>query len=197
MTKLLGNLNHGLVFVVSAPAGTGKTTLVKMLISEFPCVIRSISFTTRKPRPGEVPGIDYHFVTKEEFEKQIEQQDFLEYVKLYGEYYGTSRKWVREQQMQGKHVILVIDTQGGLQLKGKFPARFIFIKPPSMEVLRKRLTERKTENEEVIEKRLSWASREIEDGRYYDYHIVNDDLKTSYQVLKSIIIAEEHRVVHG
>lgn len=197
MSKLLGNFDQGLAFVVSAPAGTGKTTLVQMLVNEFPCVVTSISYTTRKPRQGEVQGVHYHFITEEEFEQRIAANDFLEYVKLYGNYYGTSHSWVLEQQKKGKHVILVIDTQGGLLLKGKFPAKFIFIKPPSIDVLRQRLLSRNTETPEVIAERVAWAAKEMKEGNLYDYQIVNDDLNIAYQILKSIIIAEEHRIVQS
>lgn len=193
--KLLGNLNTGLAFVVSAPAGTGKTTLVNMLTKEFPCVVESISFTTRPKRQGEIQGVHYNFVSKEEFERKIAQKEFLEYVELYGFYYGTSYKFIREQQKGGKHVVLVIDTQGALQLMGKFPAAFIFLKPPSLDVLKERLKQRRTETPEVIEERLKWAMKEMESAKEYDYCIINDELATAYQALRSILIAEEHRVV--
>ncbi len=114
MQKLLGSLKEGIVFVVSAPAGTGKTTLVRMLCQEFSCVTESISYTTRKIRQGEVEGRDYHFIGKDEFEKRIHQGDFLEYAQVFGELYGTSRSAVEEMQKSGKHVVLIIDTQGAL-----------------------------------------------------------------------------------
>ncbi len=183
----------GLVFVISAPAGTGKTTLVRMLIEEFNRVVESISFTTRPPRPNEVPGRDYYFISPEEFEGKIAQGEFLEYAKVFGNYYGTSRKFVESQQEKGKHVILVIDTQGALQLKGKINAVFIFISPPSLEELRFRLHRRKLDTEEAMEHRLSWAEKEMALSSRYDYHIVNDHLKTAYDALRSILIAEEHR----
>lgn len=196
MTKVLGNLNRGLLFIVSAPAGTGKTTLVHKLVAEFPCVVESISCTTRLPRAGEIQDVHYHFMDAAEFERKIEDGDFLEYVVLYGKYYGTQRSWVEKRLNEGKHVILVIDTQGGLQLKGKVAATFIFIQPPSVDVLRQRLTDRQTENKEGIEQRLGWAKKEIADGLQYDYQIINDHLDTAYQVLRSILIAEEHRIQH-
>ena len=193
--KLLGNLSKGFVFVLSAPAGTGKTTLVRMLSQEFPCIYESISCTTRPPRPGEIDGKDYFFLSKKEFENEIRQGDFLEYAEVFGYYYGTSQTHVFKQQDMGKHVFLVIDTQGAMQLKKKnFPAVYIFLSPPSLEELKERLIGRKTENMEAIEKRLSWARAEIEMMANYDYHIVNDNLSQAYIVLRSIVIAEEHRV---
>lgn len=195
MSKLLGNLQRGLVFIVSAPAGTGKTTLVELLTQEFDCVAASISCTTRKPRAGEIPGVHYHFLSTEEFEKKIEEEEFLEYVQLYGYYYGTSKKKVNEQQEKGKHVILTIDTQGALKLRGAFSATYIFIHPPTYEELRNRLVKRQTESLEIVEERLLWAKKEMEAVALYDYSLVNDDLKVAYEVLRSILIAEEHKVI--
>lgn len=183
----------GLVFVISAPAGTGKTTLVRMLIEEFHRVVESISFTTREPRPNETLGRDYHFISVKEFEQKIQEGEFLEYAKVFHNYYGTSKKFVESQQEKGKHVVLVIDTQGALQLRGKLEAIYIFISPPSLDELRARLCRRKSESEEMIEHRLSWAEKEMELASQYDYHIVNDNLKVAYEVLRSIFIAEEHR----
>lgn len=193
--KLLGNLSRGLIFVVSAPAGTGKTTLVRMLHDEFPCVIESISCTTRSPRGGEIPGKDYHFLKNEEFQERIQKGDFLEYAKVFNHYYGTSKEFVLQQQEKGNHVILVIDTQGAMQLKAtQFEATFIFVSPPSLSELRERLFKRKTENAELIEQRLSWALEELNMAVQYDYHIVNDNLHRAYDILRSIMIAEEHKV---
>ncbi len=196
--KLLGNISKGFVFVLSAPAGTGKTTLVRMLAQEFPCIYESVSCTTRPPRSGEVEGKDYYFLSKKEFEEKVQKGDFLEYAEVFGYYYGTSRSHVFEQQEKGNHVFLIIDTQGAMQLKEKnFPAVYIFLSPPSLEELKERLLKRKTEEMQVIEKRLSWAQAEIEMMANYDYHIVNDNLKQAYVILRSIVIAEEHRVQRG
>ena len=196
MTALMGEGKEGLIFIVSAPAGTGKTTLVEKLLKEFSTVIASISFTTRQPRGGEIPGVHYHFVSESEFEVKISAGDFLEYVKLYGTYYGTSKQWIKEQQKKGKHVVLVIDTQGAIQLKERlnFDAVLIFIRPPSLDALRQRLTARQTETPEMIGQRIQWAQFELEAAKQYDYQIINDDLETAYQVLRSILIAESHRV---
>jgi guanylate kinase len=192
-SKVLGNLEKGLIFVVSAPGGTGKTTLIEKLQEEFPCVVKSVSFTTRQPRQGEITGKDYHFITEAEFTAKKERGDFLEWVKLYGNYYGTSHSWIEEQQNLGKHVVLVIDTQGASVIRRHLSAVYIFICPPDMDELRKRLNGRQTDNEIEIEKRLKRAKEEIEAGKKYDYQIVNDDLFTAYMVLKSIFVAEEHR----
>lgn len=184
----------GLLFVVSAPAGTGKTTLVQMLLREFPKVKASISCTTRSPREGEFNGEHYHFLTKEEFLQRIAAGDFLEYVELFGHYYGTSKKFLEEQQRRGYHVILTIDTQGAMQLQSKMEAVFIFLTPPSMEELQRRLINRKTESEESVAVRFARAEKELQLIDQYDYQIVNDNLDDAYQVLRSVLIAEEHRV---
>lgn len=191
---LLGNHKRGQIFILSAPTGTGKTTLVRMLTDEFPCVVASVSYTTRLPRSGEIDGVDYHFISEDEFKCRIAKGDFLEYVQLYGYYYGTSHAAMEVQLSQGKNVVLVIDTQGALELKGKLQATMIFVAPPSMEELEKRLLSRSTESKEAIAKRLLWANEEIGRKGHYDYCIINDDLLTAYQVLRSILIAEEHRI---
>jgi len=191
--KLLGNLKKGLLFVVSAPAGTGKTTLVKMLMEEFPCIKASISCTTRHPRKGETPDVDYFFISREQFQKKILAGDFFEYAEVFGDYYGTCKESVIHLLEKGMHVVLVIDTQGASQVRKQIKSTHIFISPPSMEELHKRLHERKTETSEVIERRLAWAENELQRAHGYDYQIVNDNLQVAYQVLRSIFIAEEHR----
>jgi guanylate kinase len=193
-TKLLGSLARGLVFIVSAPAGTGKTTLVDMLTAEFPCVVAGISFTTRPPRHGEVHGRHYYFLSEDEFAHKIAKGEFLEYVRLYGYYYGSSRVWVEEQRQQGKHVVLVLDTQGMMKLSGRVDATTIFIRPPTLQELEKRLLLRKSEPLEVIEQRVQWAHEEMKAQEHYDFCIVNDDLDTAYQALRSIVIAQEHKI---
>ncbi len=195
MQKLLGNRSEGFVFVLSAPAGTGKTTLVRMLAQEFPCIYESVSCTTRPIRPGEVEGKDYHFLNTEQFEAKIAEGDFLEYAEVFGYYYGTSKSVVTKHQKMGEHVFLVIDTQGAMKLKSQgFPAILIFLSPPSLEELQRRLINRRTDPQDVIEKRLSWAKKELARADKYDYHIVNDRLEEAYAVLRSIVIAQEHRV---
>lgn len=192
--KILGNLKKGLVFVVSAPAGTGKTTLVRMLMEEFSSVVVSVSCTTRLPRAGEVNGKDYYFISQEEFESRVKAGDFLEHAQVFGNWYGTSKSSVLAHQEKGHHVVLVIDTQGAMKLKQEnFNAVYVFVKPPSLGVLRDRLTSRKTEEDAHIEERLTWAAHEMKMVDEYDYQIVNDTLKHAYDVLRSIFIAEEHK----
>ncbi|OGN68754.1 MAG: guanylate kinase [Chlamydiae bacterium RIFCSPLOWO2_02_FULL_49_12] len=192
--KLLGNLKEGLLFVVSAPSGAGKTTLVHMICEEFEAVVRCTTCTTRPPRSGEVEGKDYHFITAEEFQQKERAKEFLESAQVFNDRYGTLKEEVYREQKRGKHVILVIDTQGAFQLRGKIPAVFIFVAPPSLGELKRRLIVRKTENEKSIEERLSWAEREIEEGKKFDYFIFNEDLNLAYQVLRSIFIAEERHI---
>jgi guanylate kinase len=193
MKDVLGGLSRGLAFVISAPAGTGKTTLVRMLSKRFDCIVSSVSFTTRRPRKNEVQGRDYHFISREEFEKKMAEGEFLEYAEVFGHYYGTSKTFVEAEQLAGKHVVLVIDTQGAIQLMGSFDATFIFISPPNLTELRNRLSARRSETDATIEHRLSWAEKEMALASKYDYHIVNERLHVAYEVLRAIFIAEEHR----
>lgn len=194
MTNVLGNLKRGLLFILSAPAGCGKTTLVHMLTQEFPSVIASVSYTTRPKRPGEIDGVHYHFISEEKFLFFIARGEFLEHVQLFGYYYGTSKPWVEKALNEGKHVILVIDTQGAMLLKGTVVAPSIFVAPPSIEELGHRLRQRRTESDAVIEERLRGAKKEMQAQKYYDYTFINDHLESAYQVLRSILIAEEHKV---
>lgn len=191
---MLGNASKGQLFVISAPAGTGKSTLVDMILSEFPHEIaESCSTTTRAPRLGETKGTHYDFVTPEQFERLLKEGVFLEHAEVFGQRYGTRTDEVLRLENEGKHVVLVIDTQGAMQVKKKLDATFIFISPPSYEELRNRLEKRKTEDAESIERRLSWAKKEMTMISHYDYHIVNDNLEVTYQILKSIFIAQEHK----
>lgn len=194
MQKLLGNKKEGLVFVVSGPAGTGKSTLVQMLLSEFKdSVVQSCSCTTRAPRSGEKDGREYHFLSSEQFEAKVAAGEFLEHASVFGHHYGTLEADVRKIVESGKHAILVIDIQGGMRIKEKIDAHFIFITPPSPEELKARLFKRRTESEEKIKERLKRAAEEIEMARFYDYHLLNDNLDVAYQIFRSIVIAEEHK----
>lgn len=191
---MLSDNLKGLLIVISAPSGTGKTTLTHMLLKEFPNLEFSVSYTTRKPRPGEVNGKDYFFVDRKTFEKMVEERDFLEWAEVYGNLYGTSKTQVLKALHQGKDVLLDIDTQGALQVKKNFPeAVLIFILPPSLKELERRLRNRGTDDEETIERRLKIARKEIERAPLYDYIVVNDVLEKAFEQLKSIIIAEKCR----
>lgn len=189
---VFGKIKKGLVFIISAPAGAGKTTLVEMLLSEYPSEMkRSISCTTRTPRGSEKDGIDYFFINDEEFKKKIKEGAFLEYAKVFNHYYGTLKETVFTFQNEGKHVFLVIDTQGALQLKKDLKAVFVFITPPDIDTLRRRMHHRHTETEDVINLRISYAKEEIEKAKYYDYIIMNDDLKKAYNELKTLVEEKE------
>lgn len=193
--KVLGNLKKGKLFVLSAPAGTGKTTLARMASSEFSCVIESVSYTTRAPRAGEIEGRDYFFVSKETFHKLKEQGEFLEDAHVFGNHYATSSSFVHQHLNQGHHVLLVLDVQGAMYLKNNHTeAVFIFIKPPSLLALKQRLMTRNADSQESIQLRLSQAEKELEFEKHYDYQIINDNLSSAFDVLKAILIAEEHKI---
>jgi guanylate kinase len=196
MEKTIGNLTKGLLFIISSPSGAGKSTLVNQLINEFPQKItRSVTSTTRKPRAGEQDGVDYHFLSKKEFLEYKQSGLFLESAEVFGNHYGTLKSSIEQSLEKGMHVILVIDTQGAKQVREmQREAVFIFISPPGREELKRRLTERATETKESLQIRLGRADEEMEDIRFFDYHIINDDLLTAYKVLKSIFIAEEHKI---
>lgn len=184
----------GLLIVISGPSGTGKGTVCKALAGTWPHLKKSVSATTRLPRVGEVDGVDYFFTDKMKFEEMIGHNEFLEWARVYDNYYGTPRQPVLDSLARGEDIILEIDTQGALQVKDKFPAGvFIFILPPSLEILRARITGRGLDAPEVIEKRLSCAVKEIELLHKYDYGVVNDRLDQAVEAVKAIIIAEKHR----
>ncbi|EPP35057.1 guanylate kinase [Chlamydia ibidis] len=184
------------LFTISAPAGTGKTTLVRMLEREYPNSFqKTLSLTTRSPRIGEVSGIDYLFVSQEQFRRSLDQEDFLEWVFLFGEYYGTSRSEIQKIWESGKHAVAVIDVQGALAIRKSISAVSIFISPPSLEELERRLDVRGSEQYEQRKERLQHSLVEQTSSHEFDYCLVNDDLDLTYQALKSIFIAEEHRNV--
>ncbi len=184
----------GKLFIISGPSGAGKGTICKQLKEETDINI-SVSMTTRQPRPGEVDGESYYFVTKEEFEKEIANDGFLEYAEVYGNYYGTPREKVVQRLENGIDVILEIDIQGALKVKENYPKGvFIFILPPSMTELRKRITGRGTETEECINLRLSKTLEEVSYIDKYDYCVINDEVEVATRRVKSIISAEHSRV---
>lgn len=185
----------GLLIVISGPSGVGKGTVRKALFErEGHDLVYSVSMTTRKPRDGEVDGSDYYFVSEEEFERQIENDNLLEYAKFVGNYYGTPFDKVEEQLEKGNEVVLEIEVQGAIQVKAKKPdAVFIFIAPPSYEALEQRLRRRGTESEEIIKERLDKAHREIEQAPAYDYIVINDDVDNAADRIMAIIRAEHAR----
>jgi guanylate kinase len=181
---------RGNLFVVVAPSGAGKTSLVKALLEKELNIKLSISYTTRAPREGEVNGRDYHFVERAAFEKMIGQGDFLEHANVYGNYYGTSKRWI-ENQLSGDHdVLLEIDWQGASQLKGIFPNLMgIFILPPSLAELRKRLESRGKDAPEAIERRMASAREEISHVLEFEYIIVNERFEAALSDLISVVHA--------
>lgn len=182
---------RGLLFVVSAPSGAGKTTLCQEITKSVPNLQHSISYTTREPRPGEIHGKDYFFVSDAEFRKMIENNEFLEWAEVHGHLYGTSRDLLMNIANRGIDVILDIDAQGAMQLKKKeVDGVYIYILPPSFEVLKARLMERKSESPDEISKRLKKAREEIWSYREYYYLIVNENVQKAKKELESIVLAE-------
>jgi len=181
----------GLLFIVSSPSGGGKTSLVKALLEVEPAVRLSVSYTTRAPRPGEVDGRDYHFVTVPEFERMLEAGEFLESAIIYGNHYGTSQNWIERERAEGRDVLLEVDWQGAQQVRRLMrQVVSIFILPPSPEVLETRLRGRRQDSEEVVARRLAAAREEIGHVSEYEYVIINDDFDRAALDLRSIIRAE-------
>ena len=189
-------MNKGMLIVVSGPSGCGKgTVLAEILKSDK--IFYSVSATTRSPRPGETDGVNYYFLTKEKFETLIEEDGMLEYASYCGNYYGTPKKPVEDMLEQGKHVILEIEVQGAMKVMEKCPeAVFVFILPPSLKELERRLNKRGTEAEDVIKKRLSEAAGEIKQAYKYNYAVINGELSEAVDDLKAIIRAEELKSVN-
>jgi len=187
------------LFVISGPSGAGKGTITRRLIEEAENMELSVSATTRDPREGEVDGVHYHFLGKEEFLARVDAGGFLEFAEVYGNYYGTPRQNVVDKLTSGIDVILEIDIQGAMKVKEAYPEGiFIFILPPSLAELRRRLIGRGTDTMEVIENRLSKTMDEIRQIHSYDYFVVNDDLDTAVAEVRAIVTAEHDRVIdHG
>lgn len=186
-------MNTG-VYIISAPSGSGKTTLVERLLREVPRLHFSISYTTRPPRGQEQHGREYFFVTREEFQAMIERGELLEWAEVFGYYYGTARRFLEEAREGGNDLLLDIDIQGAAQVKGKIPAAVsVFILPPSRDVLEYRLRHRSQDSEEVIQKRLRNAAREIHGYIRYDYVLINDQLERSAACLRAIVLYERLR----
>ncbi len=186
-------IDKGILIVISGFTGAGKGTLIKRLISDYDDYALSVSMTTRSPRPGEKDGVDYFFVTKEEFEKTIEEGGLVEYAQYVGNYYGTPKKYVEEQLELGKDVILEIEIQGAMKIRERFPeALLLFVMPPSVEELRNRLIKRATETADVIDKRLKRAVEESEGIDEYEYIVINDDLDQCEKELHALIRAAHY-----
>jgi guanylate kinase len=184
----------GNVFVVSAPSGAGKSTLVHRLVASVPDLIFSISFTTRKPRPGEVDGRDYFFVDDNAFDAMVRADGFVEWVQVYGQRYGTGREWLDGVLASGLDVLLDIETTGALNLRRAIPdAHMIFILPPSAAVLEQRLRSRGKDSDEQVALRLKHARHEMELYHAYDYLVVNDELEAAYRSFESIVYATRAR----
>jgi guanylate kinase len=178
----------GHIFVISAPSGAGKTTIVKNILRDFPNIVFSVSATTRKKRDNETEGVDYHFISEKEFIAKIEKKDFVEWEKFYDYYYGTSKGFIEEKINNGISVLLEVDVKGALSIKTIYPeAILIYISPPSFEILVERLKNRRTEDEIDFKKRIERAKMELSQKDKFDYLVVNKDLNTAISETESLI----------
>ncbi|MDI6734870.1 MAG: guanylate kinase [bacterium] len=189
-------MEKSLLIIVSAPSGTGKTTICKKLLQTTPNLIFSVSMTTRQPRDNEINGRDYYFISHEEFKERIKKGDFIEWAQVYDDYYGTPKKALEDSVLAGMDMLLDVDGQGAMNIKKEFKDRavLIFIAPPFLEDLKTRLSNRMTDTSEEIEKRFLLAKEELRNISKYDYCVVNDDVGVTVGKLKSIITAEKNKV---
>ena len=193
----MSEVRKGMLLVISGPSGTGKGTLIERLMKEDPTLVFSVSATTRAPRPGEIDGVHYHFVTNERYDQLVAENAFVEYANVHGNRYGTLRSEVYERLERGENVVLDIDVQGALNVIASEKEKVsIFILPPSMQELRARLTGRGTETEEAVERRLHNAVWEISQKDKYEYKVINDDLESCLHTLQAIIEAEKHSSIY-
>ena len=191
----MSSSRRGLLFIVSAPSGTGKTTLVERLAQVVPNLVMSRSYTSRAPRPGEHDGVDYNFISRDEFETRMREGAFLESAEVFGNYYGTSAADTTAHLASGRDVVLVIDVQGARQVRtGGVAAVSIFVLPPSAPVLETRLRGRSKDREDQIRRRLDVASGEVDEYRQYEYVVINDELEAAVNRLRAIVLAERARV---
>jgi guanylate kinase len=189
----------GQIFVISSPSGGGKTTLVAILLKRLPSIYRSVSVTTRPPRKGEKNGRDYQFISVKKFEQLKKSSGLIEWARVHQAFYGTPKSKVEELLLKGKDVILAIDVQGAYKIKEAFRhhATLIFVMPPSLQELRKRLIERNTDKKFQIQIRLQEAKREMECAVWYDYVVVNKTIRESVEQLEAIIMAQRLKVMPG
>lgn len=188
---------EGTLFIVSAPSGAGKTSLVKALLERDPELSLSVSCTTRPMRPGERDGVHYHFLTQERFRAELSEGAFLEHAEVFGNFYGTREVDVRHCIASGRDLMLEIDWQGARQVRERFPAAVgVFVLPPSIQVLEQRLRGRGTDSDEVIARRMTQAHDEMRHYDEYDYLVVNDRFETALDALAAVILAERQRLAH-
>ncbi len=193
----MSEIRRGMLLVISGPSGTGKGTLIEKLMKEDPTLVFSVSATTRAPRPGEINGVHYHFVSNEEYDRLVAENAFVEYASVHGNRYGTLRSEVYGRLEKGENVVLDIDVQGALNVIASEKEKVsIFLLPPSMKELRRRLTERGTETPEQVETRLANAVWEISQKDKYEYMVINDDMDACLDTLRAIIHAEKHSSAH-
>lgn len=192
----------GLLVVISGPSGVGKSTVVRRLLKIYPKLKASVSYTTRPPRPGEIKGVHYNFIDQSKFDQMVRQKEFLEWAKVHGFYYGTPLGYVEEKLEKGQVVVLEVDIQGAASIKDivehgrlKTAAVFVFLIPPSVDILAFRLKRRKTEDEEVVNYRLRAAIAELQVMEKYDYIVVNDKVESAAEKIKAIINVEKERML--
>jgi len=185
---------EGLLLVVSAPSGAGKTSICREIMKQFPQMVYSVSYTTRPPRPGEVDGKDYRFISEGEFRRRISEGDFIEWNEVYGQLYGTSADDLKKLLGAGTDIFLDLDTKGAANIKKVFPeAVYIFISPPSLEELARRLSKRGSENRKDLKTRLGRSLAELKDAFWYDYVIFNEKLPAAVLYFRSVYLAEKCR----
>lgn len=190
----MGVERKGRLFVISGPSGVGKGTITTEVLKRVPSLKKAVTYTTRTPRPGEVAGKDYHFVNRDEFERLKCQGEFLEWAEVYGNFYGSPKREVERLLSEGFDVVLVLDVQGALSVKAQYPdSVLVFLKPPSLEELRRRLEERGTEPPEVIERRMLKASWEMQQAGKFDHIVVNDEIDKAVDEIIRIICQPERR----
>lgn len=190
-------MSKGTLYIISAPSGAGKTSLVRELVGGNEHIVVSVSHTTRAMRPGEQDGVDYHFVAREAFLEMVDSSAFLEHARVFDNYYGTSQQHVEQQLLSGHDVILEIDWQGARQVRKLFPDSVsVFILPPSLSALKQRLNNRGQDSEEIIERRMNDAVNEMSHYAEFDYLLVNDDFDAALQELRCIFSANRLRQLH-